>query len=162
RCVNWGIFTPEFESSMSLAQQELTDLTIHPPSTRMRGVKGLDVEWRPRIAGFPECPALHQYRIIHVRIMVADAPMRLVRTKQTTAYFLACVSGKGTVLFGGRWRTCGGGYACLMPAHTLNAFEAVRGVRWEFCWVCYQQPLGQRPIADASSPVMARFEWLPL
>ena len=147
---------------MSKTQQELTDVTIHPPSTRMRGVKGLDVEWRPWIAGFPECPALNQYRIIHVGIMEAVAPTRIVRTKQTTTYFLACFGGKGKVLIDGRWRACGAGFACLLPAHTLNAFEAVPGVRWEFCWVCYQQPAEQRPIADTASPVMARFESLPL
>ena len=69
---------------MSKPQQELTDVTIHSPGTRMRGVKALDVEWRPWIAGFPECPALKQYRIIHVGIMEAEAPTRIVRTNQTT------------------------------------------------------------------------------
>ncbi len=157
--MNWGIFTP---STVSQTQQELTDVTVHPPSTRMRGVKALDVEWRPWIACFPECPALNQYRIIHVGIMEAVAPTRIVRTKQTTTYFLACFGGKGKVLIDGRWRVCGAGFACLLPAHTLNAFEAVPGVRWEFCWACYQQPAEQRPIADTASPVMARFEWLPL
>ena len=147
---------------MSKTQQDLTDVTIHAPGTRMRGVKALDVEWRPWIAGFPLCPALNQFRIIHVGIMEAGAPTRIVRTKQTTTYFLACFGGKGKVLIDGRWRVCGAGFACLMPAHTLNAFEAVPGIRWEFCWVCYQQPAGQRPIADAASPVMARFDWLPL
>ena len=147
---------------MSATQQDLTDVTIHAPGTRMRGVKALDVEWRAWIAGFPECQALNQHRIVHVGIMRAEAPTRIVRTKQTTTYFLACFGGKGKVLIDGRRRVCGAGSACLLPAHTLNAFEAVPGIRWEFCWVCYQQPAGQRPIADAASPVMARFEWLPL
>src|SRR5438552_7483230 len=147
---------------MSRTQQELSDVTVHSPGTRMRGVKALDVEWRPWIAGFPECPALKQYRIIHVGIMGAESPTRIVRTNQTTTYFLACFGGKGKVLIDGRWRVCGAGFACLLPAHTLNAFEAVAGVRWEFCWVCYQQPAEQRPIADTASPVMARFESLPL
>jgi AraC-like DNA-binding protein len=66
------------------------------------------------------------------------------------------------VLVDGRWRICREGFACLLPAHTLNAFEAIPGVKWEFCWVCYQRPAEQRPIADLSSPVMARFEPLPL
>jgi AraC-like DNA-binding protein len=66
------------------------------------------------------------------------------------------------VLIDGRWRICREGFACLLPAHTLNAFEAVSGARWEFCWVCYHRPAGQRPIANATTPVMARFEALPL
>jgi hypothetical protein len=79
---------------VSKTPQELTDVAIHPPSTRMRGVKALVVEWRPWIARFPECPALNQYQIIHVGIMEAMAPTRIVRTKQTAASLddlLGCV-----------------------------------------------------------------------
>ncbi len=147
---------------MNMAHPKLTDVTIHAPGTRMRGVKAMNVESRPWIADFPVCPALNQYQIVHVGILQAAAPTRIVRTKQTTTYFLACVGGKGKVLIDGRWRLCGAGFASLLPAHTLNAFHALPGVRWEFCWVCYQQPAGQRPIADAASPVMALFEALPL
>ena len=147
---------------MSKTNQDLTDVTVHAPATRMHGVKAMGVEWRPWIADFPVCPALNQYQIIHVGIMRAVAPTRIVRTKQTTTYFLACFGGKGKVLVDGRWRVCGTGFASLLPAHTLNAFHTLRGVRWEFCWVCYQQPSEQRPIADAASPVMARFEAAPL
>jgi AraC-like DNA-binding protein len=147
---------------MSKTDQDLTDVTVHAPATRMQGVKAMGVEWRPWIADFPACPALNQYQIIHVGITRAVAPTRIVRTKQTTTYFLACFGGKGKVLVDGRWRVCGAGFASLLPAHTLNAFHTLRGVRWEFCWVCYQQPPEQRPIADAASPVMARFEARPL
>jgi AraC-like DNA-binding protein len=147
---------------MNGTQPELTDVTIHSPRTQMRGVKALNVEWRSWIADFPECPALNPHRIIHVGIMRAIAPTRIVRTRQTTTYFLTCFGGKGKVLIDGRWRVCGAGFACLLPAHTLNAFDTIPGVRWEFCWVCYQQPAEQRPIADTASPVMARFESLPL
>jgi hypothetical protein len=138
--------------------QELTDVTVHSPRTQMRGVKALNVEWRPWIADFPECPALNQYQIIHVGIMETLAPTRIVRAKQTTTYFLACFDGKGKVLIDGRARACRAGFACLLPAHTLNAFEAVPGARWKFCWVCYQQPVEQRPIAGIASPVMAQFD----
>src|SRR5206468_12425743 len=51
-----------------LGEQELTDVTIHGSRTRMRGVKALNVEWRPWIAGFSQCPALNHYQIIHVGI----------------------------------------------------------------------------------------------
>jgi len=64
------------------------------PRTRMRGVKAMNVEWRPWIADFPECGALNQHQIIHVGIMQAVAPTRIVRTKQTTTYFLACFGGE--------------------------------------------------------------------
>jgi hypothetical protein len=147
---------------MTEGREELTDVTIHSPRTRMRGVMALNVEMRPWLAGFPVCKALNQYQIIHVGFHEAYAPMRIVRTKQTTTYFLACIGGRGRVLIDGRWRICREGMACLLPAHTLNAFEAIPGSKWEFCWVCYQRPADQRPVADVTSPVMARFEALPL
>jgi AraC-like DNA-binding protein len=147
---------------MTETHPELTDVTIHSPRTRMRGVKAMNVESRPWIADFPVCQVLNQYQIVHVGIQEAVAPTRIVRTRQTTTYFLACYGGKGRVLIDGRWRICREGYACLLPAHTLNAYEALPRNRWEFCWVCYQRPAEQRPVADTTSPVMARFEALPL
>src|SRR6266545_283435 len=152
-----GPLTP----NVSATHQEWTDVTIHPRGTRFKGVKALNVEWRPWIADFPACPALNQYQMIHVGIMDAAAPTRIVRTRQTTTYFLACFSGKGKVLIDGRWRVCRDGFACLLPAHTLNAFYALPGARWKFCWACYQQSADQQPIAGIASPVMARFEALP-
>src|SRR5262245_47462204 len=138
---------------MTETHEELTDVTIHSPRTRMRGVRAANVELRPWIEDFPVCPVLNQFQIVHVGIQETAAPMRIVRTKQTTTYFLACIGGRGKVFIDGRWRICREGYASLLPAHTLNAFEAIRGARWEFCWVCYQRPAGQRPIADSTSPV---------
>jgi AraC-like DNA-binding protein len=147
---------------MSGKHEELTDLTVHSLRTRMRGVRAPNAESRPWIEDFPVCQALRQYQMIHIGIEEAVAPMKIVRTRQTTTYFLACIGGRGRVLIDGRWRICRDGFACLLPAHTQNAFEAIPGVRWEFCWVCYQRPSEQRPIADVTTPVMARFEALPL
>lgn len=143
-------------------QPELKDETIHNPHTKMKGVQAANIESRPWIEGFPVCQALNQYQMIHVGIEATKAPTRIVRTKQTTTYFLACIGGQGRVLIDGEWRICKEGYACLLPAHTLNAFEAMPKFSWEFCWVCYHRPTAQRPIADVTTPVMARFDPLPL
>ncbi|MEW6155930.1 MAG: helix-turn-helix transcriptional regulator [Verrucomicrobiota bacterium] len=131
---------------------------MHARQSRIRGVKAAHVEPRPWIESFPVCPALNQYRLVHVGIMETTAPTRIVRTNQTTTYFLACFGGKGRVLIDGRWRMCKAGFASLLPAHTLNAFEALPGVNWKFCWACYEYPPEQRPVADAASPVMTRFD----
>jgi AraC-like DNA-binding protein len=147
---------------MAAPSQLLSDVTIHHPKTRMRGVKAKDIEARPWIVDFPVCPTMSQYQMVHVGIQETQAPMRIVRTRQTTTYFLACFGGKGRVLVDGRWRICREGFACLLPAHTLNAFEAVPGARWEFCWVCYQHPPEKRPISGAALPVIARFDARPL
>jgi AraC-like DNA-binding protein len=146
----------------AVAATELRDLTVHSPRTKFRGVKALNVDARPWIDPFPVCPALNQYHLVHIGIMEAAAPTRIVRTNQSTTYFLATVSGKGKVLIDGNWRLCESGSACLLPAHTLNAFHAVSGARWKFCWACYGQPQDQRPITSATSPVYAQFEFLPL
>jgi AraC-like DNA-binding protein len=138
--------------------QQLSDETVHAPGTVTQGAKAVGVESRPWIADFPVCRALNQYQIVHVGVMRTTAPTRIVRTKQTTTYFLACFGGRGRVLIDGRWRLCSAGFASLLPAHTLDAFEALPRVCWEFCWVCYQQPAEQRPIADIASPVIAKFD----
>src|SRR5262245_32265497 len=147
---------------MSEPNQELSDVTVHNPHARMRGVRAPNVELRPWIENFPVCQVLTQYQIIHVGIHETKAPMKIVRAKQSTTYVLACSGGRGRVLIDCRLRVWPAGYACLLPAHTLNAFEAIPGSRWEFCWVCYQRPDEQRPIAASTSPVMARFDPLPL
>ena len=77
------------------------DVTIHSSRTRMRGVKALNIESRPWINSFPVCPALNQYHLVHVGIMEATAPTRIVRTNQTTTYFLATFAGTGKVLVDG-------------------------------------------------------------
>lgn len=141
---------------------ELTDVTIHNPRTRMRGVRSPNAELRPWIENFPVCHTLNQYQMIHIGIQESAPPTRIVRTKQTTTYFLACIGGKGRVLIDGRWRICSEGYGCLLPAHTLNAFETLPKGGWEFCWVCYQRPTEQRPIAGVTTPVMAKYDPLPL
>lgn len=147
---------------MSPTRLETVDVTIHSPRTTMRGVQATKVESRPWLEGFPVCQTLNQYQMLHIGIQEAYPPFKIVRTKQTTTYFLACINGQGKVLIDGRWRICREGYACLLPAHTLNAFEAFPKEKWDFCWVCYNRPTEQRPIAGATTPVMARYDPLPL
>ena len=83
------------------AQTELVDVTVHSPHTRMRGVQAANIESRPWIEGFPVCQALNQYRMVHLGIEETQGPTRIIRTKQTTTYFLACIGGKGRVLIVG-------------------------------------------------------------
>lgn len=140
----------------------LADVTIHGPHTRLRGVRAAHTIDRPWLAPFPVCPALDQLHLAHVGLMRTSAPYRIVRTDQSTSYFLACSRGEGRVLIGGRWQRCGEGTACLLPAHGLTRFEAVPGVRWEFCWACYLLPDGQRPLTGASTPVLSGYDPVPL
>lgn len=108
------------------------------------------------------CPALARHHIKHVGTVNAAAPYSMVRADLSGAYMLACFGGRGQILLDGRWQTIGKGTACLAPPHVLLAFRALPRVRWEFCWVRYQQPSEQKAIISSSSPAVARFNAEPM
>ena len=108
------------------------------------------------------CPALDRFGIVHTGIGEAHAPYQIVRTNQTTSYFLACFGGRGRVLVDGRWRIIRPGLACLLPAHAHNAFEALPGDAWRFAYACYQQGTDGEPKSSPSAPVVTEFEPEPL
>ncbi len=109
-----------------------------------------------------ECPPLAGHHIAHVGVADAAAPYEMVRLDLSGTYLLSCFSGRGEILLDGRWQQCREGWACLAPPHALLAFRAVKGTRWGFTWVRYQQPPEQRPIISASSPALARFDPAPI
>ena len=111
---------------MSEPHEELSDITVHNPRARMRGVRAPNVEPRPWIESFPVCQVLSQYQIVHVGTHETTAPMKIVRTKQTTTYFLACYGGRGLVLIDGRWRVCRAGLACI---GSFPSFATTRAMR---------------------------------
>jgi hypothetical protein len=86
---------------MNESMPQLADVIVHARGSRIRGVKAAHIESRPWIERFPVCPALGQYQLVHVGIMETMAPTRIVRTKQTTTYFLACFG--GTLAIGGAY-----------------------------------------------------------
>lgn len=110
----------------------------------------------------PVCAALAQHRIAHVGVCLARTPYRIVRVKQSGAYFMACFAGEGRILVDGRWQVCREGMACLLPPGMLNAFYAAPKGAWSFAWVRYQPEPETRPIVTVSSPVLAKFPGEPL
>src|SRR5882757_9156450 len=116
-------------------------------------------EWKVRAQ---ECHALALHHIAHVGIADAAEPYEMVRMDLSGTYLLSCSAGSGQILLDGRWQVCREGWACLAPPHALLAFRAMKGGRWEFTWVRYQQPPEQKPIISASSPALARFDPQPL
>jgi AraC-like DNA-binding protein len=145
-----------------MPSENLTETHVLGARTHQFGVRVDLADPRPWLATFPACALLHQHQIAHVGICRAAAPYRIVRNRQSGTYFLACLRGEGRILIDGRWQRCAAGMGCLLPPRLRNAFHAVPGVGWEFCWVRYQQPPQQRPVATASSPVLARFDPEPL
>ncbi len=147
---------------MPIPRSELTDTHLLGPGSRVMGVRVDKQDSRDWMKDLPVCTVLNQHQIAHVGICHAESPFRIVRTQQSGSYFLACIKGEGLILIDGRWQKCRAGNACLLPPRHLNAFHAEAGQPWDFCWVRYQQPEEQRPIATSNSPVLARFHARPL
>lgn len=99
------------------------------------------------------CPVLSLHRIAHLGWNETPAPYRIVRLQPTGSYVLVCLSGEGRILLDGRWQRCLPGTACLAPPRILNAFHAVPGKQWHFCWVRYDEPPGQAALVHSQSPV---------
>src|SRR5262245_41208768 len=100
-----GVFVvPPLGGPDRLKAELRTDETVHSPHTRLRGVQALNIESRPWIEGFPVCRILNHYQMVHLGIEETKTPTRIVRTRQTTTYFLACLSGQGRVLVNGSWQ----------------------------------------------------------
>jgi len=116
-------------------------------------------EWKVRAQ---ECPALALHHVAHVGVADAAPPYEMVRLDLSGTYFLSCSAGRGKILLDGRWQLIREGWACLAPPHALLAFQAVKGARWEFTWVRYQQQAGQKPLLSSSSPALAKFDPQPL
>lgn len=141
---------------------ELTETHLMGTGSQVTGVRVDKQDPREWMKDLPVCTVLNQHQIAHVGICRARSPFRIVRTQQSGSYFLACLEGEGRILIDGRWQKCRQGTACLLPPRILNAFYVEDGRSWVFCWVRYQQPEEQRPIATTNSPVLAKFDCEPL
>jgi len=150
------------EDTESAAEVITRDLTVHGKGSHFDGVRAGTEEPRPWLKRYAVFPALDRYGIVHTGIAEAHAPYQIVRTNQTTSYFLACVSGRGRVMVDGRWRIIRPGMACLLPAHVHNAFEALPGETWRFAYVCYKHGAEGEPKSSPSAPVVTEFETEPL
>ena len=147
---------------MTRKHHDLSETHMLGPRTRQEVVRVDTQDARPWLRGTPVCGALAQHRIAHVGVCAARAPYRIVRVKQSGAYFMGCFAGQGRILIDGRWQVCRAGMACLLPPGTLNAFHAVPGESWEFAWVRYRAEPELKPLVTVSSPVLAKFGAEPL
>jgi AraC-like DNA-binding protein len=147
---------------MSATDARLSETDIRPPDGRVWTVRADDADPRPWLADAPVCPALAAAMIRHVGFAEMPAPFEIVRTRLGGSYFLGCNGGEGRVLVDGAWAACRAGQGVLLPPGTRHAFRTVRGGRWDFCWVRYQEPPGRRPLAAALAPVVAAFDAEPL
>jgi AraC-like DNA-binding protein len=99
------------------------------------------------------CPMLQHHRIAHVGWIRTGAPFERIRVQPNGSYVQICVAGEGRVLLDGRWQPSLPGTVSLAPPRVHNAFEAIRGKTWHFCWVRYAERVGTTPIVSSTSPV---------
>jgi AraC-like DNA-binding protein len=140
----------------------LSETDIWPPRAHCLLVRGNSTDARPHFATAPVCVGLEHYQIRHTAVAHMPIPFRIVRTRLGGSYFLACLSGAGRVLIDGRWVTCRAGQAALLPPGTLQAFHTSSAKPWEIAWVRYQELPGQRPLATAQTPIVAKYDGNPL
>lgn len=122
------------------------DITIDGPKS---------VRWVLEAA---DCKALAVQRIARLGIDDAVTPYQRVRLHPGGSFVMICVEGSGRVLLDGRWQTLGHGMACMAPPRVPNAFEALRGKRWRFLWLRYDEPSFVTPLVSAASPVRLKVD----
>jgi AraC-like DNA-binding protein len=149
-------------STMSRRDQQLSETDIRPAGAVVSMIRADAEDSRAWLKAAAVCTALSQHQIRHVAVAHMPSPFEIVRTKLGGSYFLACYGGEGRVLVDGRWTKCRPGQAVLLPPGTLHAFHTAQGKTWDFCWVRYQERSGQKPLAAAQTPVIARFDPEPL
>jgi AraC-like DNA-binding protein len=147
---------------MPPSDKNLSETDIRSPRSKALVVRADAADGRRWLASAPVCPLLAHYQIVHAAVAHLPAPFEIVRARLRGSYFLACFGGEGRVLVDGRWLRCQKGAAVLLPPGTLQAFHTPRGKFWDICWVRYQERSGQRPLATAQTPVIARYDAEPL
>ncbi len=147
---------------MISSDASLSETDIRPPGAAVWTVRADAQDARPWLAGSPICSALAGCQVRHLGVAEMPSPFEIVRSRLGGSYLLACFGGEGRVLVDGSWVACRPGQAALLPPGTLHAFHTPTGVRWDFCWVRYQEHAGQMPLAAAQTPVIAAYDPEPL
>jgi AraC-like DNA-binding protein len=120
------------------------EATINGPQSRIWALEAKD------------CPEFAAHHIARLGIDTAHHPYRRVRLRPAGSFFLASLEGQGEIWLEGRWQEVTPGTVCLAPPRILNALAAVRGRRWVFAWVRYDEPPWAKPLVGASSPLRAK------
>ncbi|HRE81513.1 MAG TPA: AraC family transcriptional regulator [Opitutaceae bacterium] len=100
-----------------------------------------------------QCSELATHRIAWLGLDTVTAPYSRVRLAPSGSFFLACLEGEGRIFLEGRWQGVKPGELCLAPPRVLNAFHALKGHRWTFAWIRYEEPISVQPVVDSRSPL---------
>lgn len=138
---------------------ETADISRHPPRTLFRGVRSAHAPARSWLDSLPSSATLAAQHILHAGIAFAPPGYQIVRSRQSTSFFMATFSGEGRVLADGQWQRLCAGQGCLLPAGILNAFETTGTEPWEFCWVCREHTFAR---AMTGAPTLGPYNPEPL
>lgn len=131
---------------MPTSPTQLQETTIDGPKT---------VRW---VLESRECRAFTVPRIARLGIDDTSAPYERIRLHPGGSFIMVCLAGRGRVMLDGRWQTLGAGWACMAPPRVPNAFHAVRGQKWRFLWLRYDEPSFVSPLVSAASPVRLKVD----
>lgn len=159
--------TTDYHNSFAVPEKktnpnQLKNIRVLGDRTRVRVVRVGDQDHRDWLQEAPVCPLLAQHHIIHVGIMEARSPFEIVRTDQSGTFMMACLSGEGSILVDGSWKSVKAGEACLLPPFVANALKCVGNKEWTFCWVRYLESKETAPIVSSISPVRGKYNPSPL
>lgn len=147
---------------MRRTDHHLSETDIRPADAVVSMIRADAADSRAWLAKAPVCAALAHHQIRHLAVAHMPSPFEIVRSNLGGSYFLACFGGEGRVLVDGRWAKCRPGHAVLLPPGTMHAFHTTPGKAWDVVWVRYQERSGQKPLAAAQTPIIARYDAEPL
>ncbi len=133
-----------------------------PGARRTHVVRGDSSDDRDWLRGQPVCPVLWERHIVHVEILEAREPFRMLRRDQSGTFMLACFGGEGEVLVDGKWKRVAKGQACLLPPFVTNGMQAAGRGPWRMCCVRYRESRDTLPVIAQRSPVLGRYDPAPL
>lgn len=97
------------------------------------------------------CPELDELGLVAVGMTHARAPYEVRRDQFRAGHVIATVSGRGEFLLNGEWREVSEGNVFINPPGLPEAFRAIKGKEWVFCW------LHTRPrFFDSPAPAVTR------
>lgn len=108
------------------------------------------------------CPALKDWRILSLGYSEVGAGYQVVRENPGFSNINITISGRGEVLIGGEWKKVTAGAASLSPKGVLHGARSLPGVRWEFCWICFEEPPGTRPRITVPAPTVTQTDPRPI
>jgi AraC-like DNA-binding protein/mannose-6-phosphate isomerase-like protein (cupin superfamily) len=158
---DFDVFRPiprDHDRRMTKRSEREEDVQEFGADTRYVAVRATESDRRSWLGGALFCPTLDPFDIAHVGVMDAASPFEVVRNQQSGTFMLACFEGEGTVWIDGRWVSIRPGQACLQPPFIRNALRCVKGRRWGFAWVRYEDARERTPMISALSPITGSYD----